>query len=352
MKDQGPPERRWVSDAMTAHRPAKISAALLLGLLGLLGLLATGSARAADRPCAAMVVEADDRVRGRWPELPARIHEAFDARDDVDACAFVRLTMTDASVRVEVILPDGRAAARSVWWRDVVPALAALLLVPDRDAQAEAPDPGPSGARLPAPVGMAPGDPALRQGAALAPSTETEPSRLRIEFSVVTGTRLGNGQSSVGLGVLSFLDIGGWLLGFEGRFDHYQPLGPGEPAIELALAPLAGRRFRFGTVALDLTAGPALALQGTTTFETPAAAPGGQPIIWTNAATAGRLLLGARVNFRARSVLRGFVGLDADIGLTRDRVSWPADQPTLPPQAPRLPDWSAGLVLGATVGTL
>jgi hypothetical protein len=57
------------------------------------------------------------------------------------------------------------------------------------------------------------------------------------------------------------------------------------------------------------------------------------------------LLLGARVNFRARSVLRGFLGLDADIGLSRESVPQSI-------QAPRLPDWSAGLVLGATVGTL
>jgi hypothetical protein len=57
-----------------------------------------------------------------------------------------------------------------------------------------------------------------------------------------------------------------------------------------------------------------------------------------------RLLLGARLGFSPRSVFRTFVGIDGEVGPTQasnDDVSASA----------RLPSFSVGLALGATVGT-
>jgi hypothetical protein len=61
-------------------------------------------------------------------------------------------------------------------------------------------------------------------------------------------------------------------------------------------------------------------------------------------AGAASLLLGARVNFGALSTLRAFVGVDGELGPSRA-------EPTDVPGAPRLPVWTLGLALGATVGT-
>jgi hypothetical protein len=58
-----------------------------------------------------------------------------------------------------------------------------------------------------------------------------------------------------------------------------------------------------------------------------------------------RLLLGARVNFSALSTLHTFVGIDGELGPPR------AGDGGDIPDAPRLPVWTLGLALGATVGT-
>ncbi len=169
-------------------------------------------------------------------------------------------------------------------------------------------------------------------------------NRVRIELSVLTGARIGDGQAGIGLGAVSFLDLSGWLVGFEGRADHYRPLsgGPSDgSALEFAV--LGGRRFRFRDIALDLTAGPAAAMQGTATFET-RTAPTGAIVTKSSSSTVPRLLLGTRVSFGARSVLHTFVGIDGELGPSR------SGDPGFP-GASRLPVWTLGLALGATVGT-
>ena len=171
---------------------------------------------------------------------------------------------------------------------------------------------------------------------------------LASSFPVITGARIGDGQASVGFGVLSFLDIADWLVGFEGRADRYQML-TGEfsgPALELAA--LVGRRFRFQTLALDLTAGPAAALQGTATYQTMTATKSYQTMSVTKSSSsvAPRLLLGARLTFNSLSTLRTFVGVDGELGPARA----PGAEVDVP-DAPRLPLWTLGLALGASVGT-
>jgi hypothetical protein len=339
-------------------------------LTGILGVLCVRRAFAGAPPCAPTAIEADASVSARWPGLIDRVREAFEARNDIDRCARVALTMRGATITVAAVLPDGRSAARSVSRReDVVPTLEALLLLPlgiapvapQPSAQAEtaAVEPPVSGppqasATSPAPSGTSPpvmrvvsSSPRLtvRDRDASPASPEPSPSRLRIELSVISGARMGDGQVGVGLGAFSLLDLSGWLIGFEGRADRYRTVAPGwqgPGALELAV--LGGRRFRFGTIALDLVAGPALVPQGTTTFTT--ATPNGNEVTGSRSSTAPRLLLGARVNFGALSVLRTFVGVDGELGPSR--LGDGGDVPDLP----RLPIWTLGLAFGGTVGTL
>jgi hypothetical protein len=108
-------------------------------------------------------------------------------------------------------------------------------------------------------------------------------------------------------------------------------------------------------VALDLTAGPAVAIKGFALSETevravdttapPMTAPmPPPPRSDTSSGPAPRLLLGARLGFSPRSVFRTFIGIDGEIGPARDATN-------AEPSSARLPAYSVGLALGATVGT-
>jgi hypothetical protein len=176
----------------------------------------------------------------------------------------------------------------------------------------------------------------------LGPEPAPPSDHLRVELSVLTGARIGDGQAGVGLGAVSFLDLSGWLVGFAGRADRYEMLGGTHSAGALELTLLGGRRLRFRTIALDLVGGPALALGGTTTYETRS------PTNIQSASvsnTVPRFLVEARLVFAALSTVHTFVAVDGDFG----RANSP--DANLLPNAPHLPTWTAGLALGATVGT-
>jgi hypothetical protein len=324
----------------------------------LTGILAVFCARpvfADDPSCSAVTIDAEASVSTLWPGLLNNVREAIERRDDLDRCARVELRVRDASITVEVVLPDGRSAARRVSRReDVLPTLEALLLLPHRSALAPTPSepsesksppanpmPVPSSASLPSTRTLVfDRDRAFPDREGAAPLLGHPRSRLRIELSVATGARIGDGQTSVGLGVLSFLELSGWLVGFEGRADRYQMLSGAVSGGALELAVLGGRRFRFDNMALDLTAGPAAVMHGTTTFST--TSPSGNYVAESSSSAVPRLLLGARVSFRALSTIHSFVGIDGELG--------PPPDAELPHEF-RLPVWTLGLALGATVGT-
>jgi hypothetical protein len=323
------------------------AAANLPVLAGALSVLVAHPAMAAARACPVLAVEADDAVLDRWPELIDRVHDAFDERDDIDRCARVDLATRGDSVSVGVHLPDGRSTSRSVSEEgDVLSTLEALLLVPeDRKSQAlPEPAPAPSPPRAPTFVANAPPVGPERESPLGAPRAES--GGFRIEFSLLTGARMGDGQSSVGLGGVTFLEVGGWLVGFTGRADRYQEIGGNAswPALELGL--LGGRRFPFGSVSLDLTAGIAGAMQGTNTVETQAA-PDAPTVSRTSSSTLPRALLGTRLTFGARNAVRFLVNLEGTAGPARDPSAEFTDD-----EIPPLPVWTVGLALGATVGTL
>jgi hypothetical protein len=330
-----------------------------------------GPARA-DARCASMVVETDETLDGLKAEVAEWVRRASARGAGIDTCARVKLRRRPSAIRVDVQLEDGRHATRTVPERkDVVPTLEALLFVPEPDSaipEAERePDassgppatPAVTSVQTASPAGSpdraraAPrAEPPARQRLAISAATAAagsaapEPSRgdtddrLGIELTVVTGARFGDGQSSVGLGALTLLDLWGWLAGIEVRADGYAITDRAAHA-RLELAALAGRRLRFEALALDLVAGPALAFASDSVIErTPAGAR-----IETSPIAVPRLLARCHLNFAPRSVLRTFIGVDAELG-----ARGPA-APNIPGAAPSLPVWMAGLALGATLGT-
>jgi hypothetical protein len=285
------------------------------------------------------------------------------ARADLEACAHIALSLAnDHSLIVAVTLPDGRSAARHVAGRENVAAvLQALLLRPssvEPDATTGAPDPLPLAAATAAPAAVSRPSRAPRvvsptereRERDASPRQATAPRTLGFELSLASSARIGDGQFAVGLGALSFLELQRWLVGFHGRLDRYQSLASSDPELGLELGLLGGRRFDLGSVALDVNVGPAIAVKGFAFSQTqqapvnPPYPPPPRPEPDPSTGPVPRLLFGARLGFAPRSVLRSFVGLDAELGPSR------ADD-NVQSGAARLPTFTAGLVLGATVGT-
>jgi hypothetical protein len=338
------------SDRMKRHDTAAVSV-----LAGIFVTLGARPAPATERGCVAPTVEADVKLHARWPDLPSQVHQAFDTRADVDTCARINLTTGDAVVIVEVVLPDGRSAVRTVSHReDVVPALEALLLLPQMstptstDEASEAPPPTSAGAAV-ALVNRAEAVVTAPAREAPSPPSNNSPGHLRVDLSVGAGARIGDGQVGLDLGVLSSIEIGGWLLGFQGHVNRYYPNSSGTPdlrsdgAAALELGVLAGRRLRFRAVALDLIVGPALAVHGTA-ISSAQATPTGTTVTQTRSnEPTPRLLASSRLTF-GRSALRSFVEADGEMGGTGPSSG-------SMPLGPQLPAWTVGVAVGAVVGT-
>jgi hypothetical protein len=327
-------------------RPA---ARLALGM----ALLAAHPALAADPSCPGIAIDAEAGLVARWPGIPERLRAAFDGREDVDACARVKLTRQRASIAVEVTLPDGRSATRSVSRpEDLVPTLEALLLVPEPPPPAAAPElpTAPTATPAPTPTPTATvtrnrtsSTQAAAEHGAPAESPSARAGGMRVELSLGTAARIGDGQAGGGVAARSVLELAGWLAGFEGRIDGYQGTSAVAPTGALELALLGGRRLRSGTLALDLIAGGALALQATSKSVTQAGS-GAPPVTTSTSRADPRLVLGARLHFRALSTLRTFVGVEGEIGGAHPAAQRSSD---LPP----VPAWTVGLAFGLTVGT-
>jgi hypothetical protein len=328
------------------RRPFAIALSVTVGILAVCAQ--PGRANGASR--AVLVIEADAALS---PALLNHIRETFDGREDIDHPASVKVSQRDGAIVVEVLLPDGRSAVRSVPRQDdVIPTLEALLLVPQRSTAAQAATPEPA---TPEPV-MERAPAALDQGPAVPDraissrsSPAPKPGHLRIELSVAAGARAGDGQTGVGLGASSDIELFGWLVGLDGRIDRYRNGSVSEGALRFAL--LGGRRFRFDDLALDLVAGPGAELQGTEVVEAHSSGTG-TVITRSSPGAVPRLVLGSRLSFGARSTLHTFVGVDGEVGPV-DRASRPAlavNARELPVKDDRLPAWTVGFALGATVG--
>ena len=339
-------------------------------------VLPTPAALAAARVCSPEPVDADAAIRSRWPDLAAAIGAAIDGRDDVDTCARVALRLDPSGILLRVNLLDGRSAARAVSRQeDVVPTLVALLMLPEGGAAVLAPalsssaapatatpaavPPVPRGGSATVTLGATPpAGPAVARPRPSAttvaePSASSLPSPpdsdpFRLEVSLATAGRVGDGYRGISLGALTAFEVGGWLGGLQAAAARYDRADESPGTSSLLLAVLGGRRFRFkapSTVSIDLTAGPALAVRGfgsRTAVRAPAGSGEAPPA--PDDGPWARLVAGAHVSFRARSVVRPFAGIDGEAALG----TWAA----APVGAePRLPAWTLGLVVGATVGT-
>lgn len=333
------------------------SRALAFALVAVLGSLGARAASAAPSACSAPSVDADAAFAGRFPALLERLRSEV-ARPGIDTCARVHLFAADATTtRVSVTLPDGRAATRTAHrLDDVLPTLLALLLVPEAPGLLAAPDP-------PRPPQEAPPRPA-RRAATVSPTFRDRdtaappklgPRTLGFELSLVGGPRMGGGQLAVGAGALSFLEAYGFLFGFQGRADRYQTLLNGDPELALELGLLAGKRVHFEGLALDFTAGPAVAMKGVVFGSTDVVAMNQDPVMAEASSLprprddsalgpVPRLLLAARAGFTPRDVLRTFAGVEASIGPER------GDQ-SVGTASGRFPTFTLGVVVGGTVGT-
>jgi hypothetical protein len=345
----------------------------LLLLLALAALLTEPrAARAAPDGCENIAVECDADFRRRFPDLLEQVQSELSSRPNLDACARVELHLLPGSlIAVSVDLPDGRAASRKVGRsEDVLPTLQALLLLPGSAASAAslASDPAAAGA-FPAitasPVSLQPSrdrpSSVWRPGTAeetVFSATTTSARQLGVELSLTCGARIGGGQLGYGVGALSVLEVKSWLAGFQGRIDRYRSLRGGDGATALQLAILGGRRLDFGAWALDLTTGPGLAIQSEATnvvesgrveggTDAPAFMAPPAPVSTQTPAPVPRLAVAARLGLNRRSLFGAFVGVDAELGPTAARGAGAADG-----AATGLPQFSIGLALGATVGSL
>ena len=310
-------------------------------------------------------MEADATFREQFPNLVEQLRSELPSRQSVDACAEVDLRATAAGILVKVSLPDGRETMRDVARaEDVRPTLHALLLVPEQRTKTATPTSAPTPALAPRPPSV---PPAPHRTAAAAPvaaasrdvgeTSLTRSSENGFELSVVSGARVGDGQYGYGAGVLSFVKINRWLIGFQGRADGYRALSGSDPETALALGLLLGRRFDLHDYALDLTAGPALTMRGASFGDTQAVSVQASPSQALGAAMATppperdvgpvpRLLLAARLGFSPRSLFRTFIGIDGELGPSRS-----ADASQDFGSSGRMPAYTIGLSLGATVGT-
>lgn len=302
--------------------------------------------------CGPLAIEADPRVLARWPDLPERVRSTFDHREDIDACARVKVALR-ARFHVEVTLPDGRVAERVVpHVEDVVPVLEALLVVPASkeigasEADVAAPpssEPPPVAPSPPAFVPPREAKPAAPDGAPERDTSGDERPRkgrrpVGIELSALAGARTGGGPVGLGAGLLGFADVSGWLVGLGGRADHYASVDVSMTAFTLAA--LGGHRFRWGDdTAIDLVAGPALLVLDSGEARERVRANGPQPPRTEEPLGSVRIVTGARLHFRMRSSFRTFVGVDGELGPS-----------AVGPPSHGLPVATIGVALGATVG--
>jgi hypothetical protein len=317
---------------MTSGR-AFACAALFWGLSGVAWAV---PASAQSAPCAWAGVEAEPGLSTAHPALVAEVRRALAEREGIEPCARVELGFERSSILVGVTLADGRSATRVIAdSRDVVPVVEALLLVPAPEPE---PELEPTPAAEPTSKSVERSLP-VRRIVAPELAAQLPPaggSRTGIEFSLAAGVRLGDGQSSVGLGAISFLELSSWLLGLGLRADHYD--SPSDVYSVAELMALFGHRFRIHSAALDLVAGPALVMQAESTVETGPAGGSRQ----TGTEPVPRLALAGHAHFGPPSSLHPFVGIEAEVGPTTVQDPQPS---------PELPAWTLGVALGASVGT-
>lgn len=270
--------------------------------------------------CPQLTIEADD------PSLATLVRDAYASRSDIDTCAHVTLATRGARIAIAVQLPDGRRATRTVGRGEVLAALEALLRLPADAVEPPEPEPvaAPSVATVPleVPVPALVDEPRDEVRAPVAPKK----SRFGAELAAGTGVRTGD-RAGYGVGGTFLFSIDTLLVGAQVRYDAYRG-----PAVDhgTSIDLVAGKRLRFEPVTVDLLAGAGSRIDHVGDVPVP---------VFTRAMPAlvdpahdessPEATVSVRVNLRATSIFRGFIAADGAIGTA----------------------WSAGLSLGAAVGT-
>ncbi len=316
------------------------SAALLL--VAASGWVPTAEAQPA---CPPLEVIASRAVLARWPELAERIEATFADRSGIDTCASVSVSRDGDAIELEVRLADGRLASRRVTdEEDVIPSLEALLLLPHTQPLTAAAEPRPTSTAAPRP--RARSRPARWLGVQERPipagPSEIDADRTGIDVALAADARLGDGRTALGLGVLALFEASGWLSGTRVRTSEYMDgsvRAPSSSFTTIELAALAGRRVRFEGLALDLVAGPAVAIEMGKRTETELA-PSKEPE--SPSSSLARFVASGHLEFAPRSTFRPFAGLEAELGAVGDEAAGGAFE---------LPVWMVGVALGLATGT-
>jgi hypothetical protein len=165
--------------------------------------------------------------------------------------------------------------------------------------------------------------------------------RLRLEMSAFGAAHSGDGQSSLGLGVLSLVDLEGWLVGFQARADSYEQSSSSHENATLQLAVLLGRRLRHSSFSFDVLALPSLTLMNTSVVEV---GPDGREQASASGALP-RFLLATRLTLAPESFVRPFLGASAEVGATGA-----GPESSTAARLPALPSWTVGAFAGLTLG--
>lgn len=322
----------------------------------ILGTTFAATASGADGACEAVAVTADRGVSLRWPDLLERVRQGLEGRDDIDHCARVHLGSSRDGLKLEVVLQDGRSAARWVpSSEDALPGLEALLLVPAVSREpSTSPEPPPSRASKRSPQAEAlratpivkalPGRQraTLVSDAGLAPEVAGGNRRIGATLSLGGGARIGNGQVNSNVGAIALVIVSDWLAGFDARMASYEvPMTGRIPQSTLELTAVGGHRFGSGTFGLDLLLGPTLVVRQDLQVHQEQ---DGRVSTTRAQSVVPRLFAASRLTIGARSVLSGFVGLEGAAGPSG------ATSEDTAAGLPSLPVWMLGFVVGATVG--
>ncbi len=269
----------------------------------------------------------------RWRRALQAAREALSTRPNLDRCAAVALTPSDAGMHVQVDLADGRAASRNV--RDaeaLAPTLDALLSLPEEEAMT----PLTSGGSLEEPEST------MEKGA---PRRSVQ--RVHFEAGVGAMSRVAAPPlyASVGLAAFAQVSLDPWLAGVTARWDatdelvtESSPSGFNMQTLGLGVA--VGARSEHERLTLDTTIGPEILAENQEAFGGDA-----NPDGIGGGVTDFRLDLSLRLS-TSSGAIRFFAQADADASPSRLRR-----QRQLDPGLPTLPSWSMGLALGAACGT-
>ena len=313
-------------------------APMLVTLCGVMAILVGPSPAWAVEDECSPTVEIDAGLLATWPTPRAEVDRLLATQQSLEPCAHVTLRRTQPGITIAVRLRDGRATERTVTSeQDVVPALTALLLLPEdlhvsqraqravvRDTRGSTRNPSTT-------------EPTIERS--VAGSTAEAPASWGLEMSLFTAAAAGNGQVSLGAGALALLERHGWSLGFQARADAFD--SPDHTYATLGVMGVLGRRWRWEAVTLDALSGPALVILSSAIEEQ-----GPEGVMRASTSRpAARWAAGGHLTFAPSWALRPFVGVQGDVGATG------VAEGELAARLPRLPVWTLGLALGATVGT-